>query len=143
MTRRSKQSTALSGLPEDVRLLGICSVYLENPDLFETERDQLLHELATWFVANVPRRRLTNPELAAFVDLFLPMSKSLTEARKFVAQLEGRTYNSVLRAHQRYGAPIDTDQLKAQREAWLERASNLEKEWAKQFDAAGSPVKRK
>ena len=53
----------------------LCRLYLEVPDLFEPEQDQLLHELATWFVANVPRRRLTNPELAALVDSQVPMSE--------------------------------------------------------------------
>jgi hypothetical protein len=143
MTRRRKQSTAPSGMPEDVYLLGICHLYLQNPDLFKPERDEILHKLATWFVANVPHRRLTNPELAALVDYIAPATKSLTDARKSVAQLESRTFDSVARAHQRYGSLIDRDQLKAQREAFLESFGKLETEWKKQFDAAGLPIKKK
>jgi hypothetical protein len=134
---KRRQPTAFTGMPEDQHLLGFCHLYLKAPDLFEPERDELLRTLATWFVANIPRRRLTNPELAALVDSFTPMSKSTTAARTLVAQLQRRTVKNVERAHQRYGAPID--QLRARRKAWLEKVSKREK----QFDATELPNKKK
>ena len=87
-----------------------------------------MRDLMRWFVAHAPppQERLTNPELALFVDYLASRYFSVTRACKLVAQSEKRNVENVTRAHQRYGTPAK--ELKARRECWQQTRKGVELE---------------
>jgi hypothetical protein len=92
-----------------------CRYYLDRPDL--PIDPKFTRALMRWFLAMVPRGRLTGPEIARMVDDAAFWTESVTDARRRVAEALGHELESVVRNHQRHGKNVE--ELNRQRAEFL------------------------
>jgi hypothetical protein len=98
-----KKPRFIMGLPAEDYLRSGCRAYLDRPDL--PPDPQFIRHLMNWFVTNVPQRKLTGPDIAAFVDIFAIGMTSTKEAIELAQEVlaKDRSLEAITKIHARYG----------------------------------------